>query len=208
MLGRLLPRREDFFELFSQHAAHAVEAARLLGEMIDHLGEAEQRSLAIRSVEHEADACCQRTMELLHGSFITPIDRWDIHQLSSELDDIVDHIEESSQRLWLYEIDAPTPEAREMVGFLRDATRTMKAVVDALPRRGDAGHMRELCRAVKEVEKNNDRLLRRALARLFREVDDAKLLIKWKEIYDNIEAAIDRCEDVTNVIEGVVLEHT
>jgi uncharacterized protein Yka (UPF0111/DUF47 family) len=94
-----------------------------------------------------------------------------------------------------------------MAAHLVDATRAVKTVVEALGESRDAAHMRELCRAVKQVEKENDRVLRRATARLFREEQDAKTLIKWKEIYEDLEQAIDRCEDVANVIEGVVIEN-
>lgn len=119
----------------------------------------------------------------------------------------MDHIEAVSQRLWLYEIERPTPEIGEMAGNLVDAVKAMKVMVDALSNTRDPERMRALSTAVKAVEKTNDRLLRRATARLFKEEQDPKTLIKWKEIYENVEDAIDRCEDVANLIEGVALEN-
>lgn len=209
MLRRLLPRRETFFELFSRHAALCLQGAELLRAQIGDLrgSGAEERAGRIHAVEHEADAVCQETVERVHGSFVTPIDRGDIHDLASRLDDIVDHIEAVSQRLWLYEIERPTPEIGEMAGNLVDAVRAMKVMVDALADTRDPDRMRALSSAVKAVEKTNDRLLRRATARLFKEEQDPKTLIKWKEIYENVEDAIDRCEDVANLIEGVALEN-
>jgi predicted phosphate transport protein (TIGR00153 family) len=207
VLERLLPRKNEFFALFSRHATLCVDGARKLREMLDDLGRAEQCAAGIHVIEHEADGICQQAMELLHTSFITPIERGDIHRISSQLDDILDHIEATAQNLWLYEVSASRPEAFEMAAHLVEATRAMKATVDALAKRPSSEHVRELCRAVKEVEKQNDRLLRRAIARLFKEEQDSKALIKWKEIFENIEGAIDRCEDVANVIEGVALEN-
>ena len=145
---------------------------------------------------------------MLHSSFITPIDRSDIHAISSRIDDIMDHIEATAQRIWLYEIQQPTPEMLEMSENVVSATHAMKAAVDGLAGSLPAEKVRALCVSVKTVEKENDRVLRRATARLFKEELDARALIKWKEIYEDVEGAIDRCEDVANVVEGVVLENS
>ena len=207
MLERLLPRKNEFFALFSRHAALCVDGATRLREMLGDLGTGEAHANGIHAVEHEGDVVCQQAMELLHTSFITPIDRGDIHRVASRLDDILDHIEATAQNLWLYEVRELRPEALEMASHLVEATRSMKVTVDALAKRPSSEHVRELCRAVKQVEKHNDRLRRRAIAALFQQEHDPKTLIKWKEIYENIESAIDRCEDVANVIEGVALEN-
>jgi uncharacterized protein Yka (UPF0111/DUF47 family) len=208
MLGKLLPRKTEFFGLFSRHAGLCVDGARLLRELLHKPGGAEERATRIRAVEHDADAVCQRTMETLHATFVTPIERGDIHVLSSRLDDIMDHIEASASRLWLYEIESATPEALEMSENLVRAAEAVKVVVDALGEGMDAVRMRELCGRIKQVEKENDRVLRRATARLFKEEQDPRALIKWKEIYEDLEGAIDRCEDVGNIVEGVVLENS
>lgn len=207
MLAKLLPRKTDFFALFSRHAALTVEAAHALLAMLDRLGDAEADSGRIRGLEHQADAICQETMETLHRTFVTPIDRADIHSLAGRLDDIMDHVESTAQRLWLYEIREATPEMRQMAVHLCRATEAVKDTVEALAGRRQPERVRELCLRVKQVEKENDRLLRGATAKLFREESDAKALIKWKEIYDTLETAIDRCEDVANVVEGVALEN-
>ena len=207
MLKGLLPKKTEFFTLFSRHAELCVEGARQLQAMFGDLARAEAHAGSIRETEHDADAVCQRTMEMLHTSFITPIDRGDIYQISSRLDDICDHIEATSHKLWLYEVRSARPESLEMAAHLVAATQAMKVAVDALRDAPSAERMRELCRAVKTVEKQNDRLLRGATARLFQDESDPKTLIKWKDVFDDLENAIDRCEDVANVIEGVALEN-
>jgi predicted phosphate transport protein (TIGR00153 family) len=207
MLERLLPRKNEFFALFSRQAALCVDGALRLHLMLGDLGAGERHAGEIHAIEHEGDGVCQQAMELLHTSFITPIDRGDIHRLTSHLDDILDHIEATGQKLWLYEIRETRPDALEMASHLVDAARATKVAVDALAKRPSSAHVQELCRAVKQAEKENDRSLRRAIAYLFQQEQDPKTLIKWKEIYENIEDAIDRCEDVANVIEGVALEN-
>jgi len=207
VLGKLLPKKADFFALFSRQAALSVEAARALEALLDRLQDAQAESERIRALEHQADALHQETMETLHKTFVTPIERGDIHELSGRLDDVMDHIESAAQRLWLYDIREATPEMREMCGFLRQAAEAMRDTVDALADRRHPQRIHEQCARVKAVEKENDRLLRRAIAKLFREEDDAKTLIKWMEIYDTVETAVDLCEDVANVVEGVVVEN-
>jgi predicted phosphate transport protein (TIGR00153 family) len=208
MLARLLPKKSEFFALFSRHAQLCVDGAILLADLLAKPSNGKERYERIHAVEHDADRVCQETMETLHSTFVTPIDRSDIHELSSRLDDIMDHIEATAQRIWLYEIDTPTPEVIEMGANLRRATETLKDAVAALAGGFEAARMRELCGKVKQAEKENDRVLRRATARLFKEESDARTLIKWKEIYEDVERAVDRCEDVANVIEGVVLENS
>jgi predicted phosphate transport protein (TIGR00153 family) len=207
MLAKLLPKKTDFFGLFSRHAELTVQAARSLEGMLDRLGDAEAESTRIRDLEHQADALAYEAMERLHRTFVTPIDRSDIHQLASRLDDIMDHVENAASRLWLYDVREVTPEMREMASNLRRATEATLDVVLAMADRRAPEKVHEVCAAVKLVEKENDRLLRRATAKLFREESDAKVLIKWMEIYDVVEMAIDTCEDVANVIESVVLEN-
>ena len=206
-MERILPRKSEFFALFSRHAKLCVDGARLLRELLRDPSNARDGYERIHALEHEADRVAQETMETLHKTFITPIERTDIHALASRLDDIMDHIEATAQRVWLYEIDKPTPEVLEMGDNLVRATEALRAAVDALGVRIDES-LRLLCAAVKAAEKENDRVLRRATARLFKEETDARALIKWKEIYDDVERAVDCCEDVANVIEGVVLENS
>jgi uncharacterized protein Yka (UPF0111/DUF47 family) len=145
MLRWLLPKKTGFFELFSRHAELGVEAAQLLQQLLADLAKAEELANRIRAVEHEADKVCQQTMEMLHRSFITPIDRGDIHRISSRLDDVLDNIEATSQCLWLYEIRTELPEVREMSANLLAATEALKRVVESLSTRIDAERTRALC---------------------------------------------------------------
>ena len=132
MLERLLPKKTEFFALFSHHATLCVNGAGKLREMLDDLAKAEEHAAGIHVIEHEADGVCQQAMELLHTSFSTPIDRGDIHVIASRLDDILDHIEATAQNLWLYDVTTARPEALEMATHLVEATRAMKVTVDAL----------------------------------------------------------------------------
>jgi len=208
MFRKLLPKKPQFFTLFSRQAAFAVEGARALRGLLTDLGAAEKHATEIRQIEHRADAVHHETMALLHSSFITPLERGDIHHLTSQLDDIMDHIEATAQRLWLYEIQSPTPEVGEMGELLERATEAVERAVGALAAKSSPEQIRELCSEVKALEKANDRLLRKATAKLFKEEQDAKALFKWQKIYDDIEDAIDRCQDVAGLIEGVALENS
>jgi predicted phosphate transport protein (TIGR00153 family) len=203
----LLPKKNEFFDLFSKHAALSVEGARLLGALLSDLSNVEEQSKRIKQVEHDADSVAHQTIELLHKSFITPIDRGDIHRIVSRLDDVLDYIEASSQRLWLYEIKEATPEAKEMARVLMRSTEAVKQTVDALPTLKEPEKVRSFCVEINRLENECDTLLRLATARLFKEERDPLMVIKWKEIYENIEDATDRCEDVANVIEGVIIEN-
>jgi len=208
MLRRILPRSKvDFFALFVRHASLTHDAAVRLEKMLDELARAEEHAVGIRGLEHEADAVAHEVINALHRTFVTPIERGDLYALASRLDDVTDHVESVAQRLWLYGIESVRPEARDMVSHLCRATKAVRDVVEALSTRRDPEPILRLCRAVKQVEKEHDRLLRGAIAKLFHEEQDAKTLIKWKEIYEALEAAIDGCEDVANVVEGVVLEN-
>jgi predicted phosphate transport protein (TIGR00153 family) len=208
MWSLLLPRKPEFFTLFSRHAQLCVQGARQLRELLRDPAACEKGALEIHATEHEADAVCQQTLQMLHISFITPIERGDIHRLTSRIDDVMDHIEETAQCVALHEIREPTHEALEMAENAVLATQAMKALIDALGQGLDVQRMRELAAQVKRVEKENDRVLRRATARLFKEGRDPFLLIRWKQIYADLELAIDRCEDVANIVEGVVLENS
>ena len=207
MLGWLLPTKNEFFEMFSKHAALSVDGAKALQELLADLPNAEAHSKKIKSIEHDADTVAHQTLATLHKSFITPIERGDIHRLVSRLDDILDYIEAASQRLWLYEIKVATAEAKEMSRVLVRSTEAVKGAVDALANIKDPSRIHAATIEINRLENECDTLLRLATARLFREERDPVMIIKWKEIYENMEDATDRCEDVANVIEGVVLEN-
>ncbi len=207
--ARLFPNTGggQFFDLFEEHAACISEAAGLLAEMGNDVDMARQ-SGRVKEVEHRGDEVTHTVIERLHQTFITPLDRDDIHTLISAMDDVLDLIDASSERIWLYGIARLEPEAAELAGILKQAVEEMGAAVRGLRNLGDRKKLIGHCTEINRLENEGDRLLRRATARLFRESADPVGLIKWKEIYDTLEDAIDRCEDVANVIEGVVLEYS
>ncbi len=208
MLNWLLPKKNEFFTLFSKHAALCVDSTKLLAEFLEDLSNPEEKAKKIKAVEHDADTVTHDTMEMLQRSFITPIERGDIHRIASSIDDVVDHVEAASQRIYLYEIHEARPEAIEMARVLVHSAMAVERAVSALPNLKEAEAIRKVCKEINQFEHECDTLLRLATARLFREEKNPLEVIKWKEIYDNIESATDRCEDVANVVEGVVIENT
>ena len=207
--ARLLPASggEQFFDLFEQHAERSREAAVLLGGMLRDCADQEQQAARVKAVEHEGDEITHAVIERLHQTFITPMDRGDIHELISRMDDVLDLIEASAERLALYDIRTVEPEARELAEVLEKAVVEMGAAVRTLRDLKDRPRLLVHCTEINRLENLGDQLLRRAVARLFRESRDPIHVMKWKEIYDYLENAIDRCEDVANVIEGVSLEY-
>jgi predicted phosphate transport protein (TIGR00153 family) len=198
----------DFFDLFEQHAERTSEAARVLASMIREGGDSQRLAERVKEIEHKGDEITHTIIERLHQTFITPMDRDEIHQLISRLDDVLDLIEATSERIWLYDLRDIEPEAREFVAVLEKAVHEMGAAVRGLRDLKDRPRLLAHCTEVNRLENEGDALLRRAVARLFHQGADPIHVIKWREIYDNLENAIDRCEDVANVIEGVALEYS
>ena len=208
MFGRLLPHEYGFFDSFEKHVDLAIEGAKLLLNLLDNLDASGPKARRIKEVEHEADVVTHGTIDMLRKTFVTPFDRNEIHHLISALDDIVDAMEAAAERLWLYEIRQATPEARALAQNLADATAQLKVAVQGLrhvKRERDA--IMAACVDINRIENENDEILREGLAKLFKNERDAVLIMKWKEIYEILENATDRCEDATDVIEGVVLEN-
>ena len=207
MLSKLMPKSDDFFDDFEKLAAATVEGTRLFKELLDDFTQVGQRCHAIKQVEHRADEITHRAFERLHTQFITPFDRSEIHRLLSRIDDVIDLTDAASERLGLYQVGSIIPDARELAGVLVGAAEKMQEAVRGLRNMKDSSKILQSCREVNDYENRGDTLLRRALADLFNGGNDPIFVMKWKEILDFIEDAIDRTEDVANVIEGVVLEH-
>jgi len=209
-LSRFLPASGsgEFFDLFEQHAERTREAAALLAQMIRQGLDPERQAELVKRAEHLGDEITHTVIERLHQTFITPIDRGDIHELISRMDDVLDLIEASAERIWLYGIRTMEPEALELADVLEKAVVEMGAAVRGLRDLKDRPRLLAHCTEINRLENVGDQLLRRAVARLFNESRDPIHVIKWKEIYDYLENAIDRCEDVANVIEGVALEYS
>jgi predicted phosphate transport protein (TIGR00153 family) len=206
MLGRLLPRETSFFDFFDEHATLTVAGARELLALVSNGSSVGPLATRIKEIEHEADIVTHRCVEALHKTFITPIDRHDIHQLISRMDDVLDYIEAAADRLALYEITEMSVPLKQLADVVVRSAEAMAKAVRALRDLRHAEIIRQACVDVNRLENEADALLRGALASLFRTEKDPIAVIKWKEIYELFETATDRCEDVANVIEGVVLE--
>ena len=208
MLKHLLPQEFGFFDMFEKQAALAVEGAKLLAEFLEDLEAPGPKARRIKEVEHEADVVAHQAFAMLRKTFITPFDRNEIHHLTSKLDDVLDAMEAASERLWLYEIARATPEAKRLAKNIVDAVAQVLVAIRSLRNvKRDREQVLAACVEINRLENANDETLREGLAKLFREEKDPILIMKWKEIYEILEDATDCCEDVTDVIEGVVLEN-
>ena len=208
MFAKLFPSEgKVFFDLFERHADKTVEAARLLRAMLNNPVDVADQARRIKELEHEGDVITHRAVEILHRTFITPIDRGDIHRLISRLDDVLDLIEASSERVWLYAIDSRDRDACDLADVLVNATNEVSRAMLGLRDLKNREAILQVCMEINRYENEGDTLLRRAVARLFQDSKDPLAVIKWKDIYEFLEDAIDRCEDIANVVEGVALEY-
>jgi predicted phosphate transport protein (TIGR00153 family) len=207
MFGRLLPRDKSFFDLFERHAAMTVQGAQEFLSLASTGTNVVAKAKRIKEIEHECDTITHQCVEALHKTFITPIERDDIYRLISRMDDIMDYVEAAAERMALYRLTQMTPAVKDLADVLVRATQELADAVKLLRNMQNAEAITQKCIDINRLENEADSILRTAVARLFDEENDTKTIIKWKEIYENLESASDRCEDVANIIEGVVLEH-
>jgi predicted phosphate transport protein (TIGR00153 family) len=206
-----MPREPRFFELFDRHAAQVVAASAVLAELLRGFmreeDKREERIGRILEFEHHADRVTHETFALLHRTFVTPLDREDIHHLISTMDDVLDLIQDTAESLQLYDIRNLTPEACELADLVHQCCLRMQQALQLLPDMSESARILQLCNEIDGLESEADRLMRLALSKLFREESDVRQLIKLETVYQLLESATDRCEDVANVIEGIVLEN-
>jgi hypothetical protein len=200
----LIPKEVRFYDLFEQQSQHIIKAAQLLHELIHNFADARAKARAIKEVEHQGDQVTHEIVKRLNTTFITPIDREDIHDLATRLDDVLDFIEAVSERLIVYRIKEPTSDSRAMAEVIVTIAHATDRTIRCL-RTMDRG-FHEHAVEVNRLENNADALLRDSLAALFEAQPDPIEVIKWKEIYETMETVTDRCEDVANVIEGIILK--
>ena len=203
----LMPREGRFFDLFNQHADLSAAAAVELQALLGDLGQLERRARAIERNEKQADKITHETMQLLHQTFITPLDRDEIHQLITGMDDILDLMEDAATCLFLYDVKTVTPDAQKLGEICVACTAKVKDAVSKLESMKNADAILRICGDIDRLESEADFVFRTALAKLFREESDVKQIIKLKEVYQLLESVTDKCEDVANVIEGIVLEN-
>jgi uncharacterized protein len=205
---RFMPREENFFLLFDQSADLIVEGAKEFREMLDHLEDLERRSKKIKDIEHRADKVTHATIQLLFKTFITPLDREHIYSLITKMDDILDFIEAASERMLLYDIKKNTPEMIALADICIRCSHDIKVMISGLNQMKKPEEMIKKCIEINSLENEADHVLRAAIAKLFKEEPDTRNLIKLKEIYELLETVTDRCEDVANIVEGIVLEYS
>lgn len=207
MFKHILPREMGFFDFFERHARVSHEGAcELLALAKD--GNVESHTRRIKEIEHEADVITHQCVAALHKTFITPIDRNDIHRLISRMDDVMDLIDAASDRIRLYELSPVRPEVLVFAEIIHRATSLLETAVKGLRDLKASETILQACVDLNRLENDGDAHFRKALADLFRDQrDDPIAVIKWKEVYEALETALDRCEDVANTVEGILLEH-
>lgn len=208
MFARLMPKEGRFFDLFVEHADYALAASRELAELMSSFDNLERRAFAIETYEKRGDRVTQQTVELLHKTFITPLDRDDIHSLITRMDDILDLIEDCAQSIFLFDVRAVTPEARKLADICVAAIEKVRVAVSLLSSMDNGAKILDVCNEIDKLESEADHVMRAAMAKLFRDEPDVRQLIKLRSIYEILETVTDRCEDVANIIEGIVLENS
>jgi len=203
---RFIPRNEQFFDLFDAAATNVVQGARYLHAMVENFDRAVEMQKLIEETEHEGDITTHEIMERLNITFVTPIDAEDIRSLASTLDDVLDYIEATADRMILYDVSAPGGYMSDMVRILELAAAEVVKGVAGLHDLKRPRRLLDHCIEINRLENDGDRVSRRALAELFKTATPMDA-IKWKEIYEHVEMAIDKCEDIANIIESVVVKY-
>ena len=204
---RFMPTEENFFELFDEIAQVLVDAAVCLQDLITNYEDVEEKARNLREMEKRVDSATDGICERLNISFVTPIDREDIHGLATKMDDVLDYIEASSDRMKLYGVEKPREEAGEIADLLVEGTKLIRQAVHALADFRDIRSVLDPCIEINKIENQADQVQRRALKRLFAEEDKPLEVAKWQEIFDRLETATDRCEDVANILESIVVKN-
>jgi predicted phosphate transport protein (TIGR00153 family) len=203
----LIPRENKFFELFIQSASNMSKAARALEDLLKNWENIDYKFSYITELEHEGDSLTHQVAAMLYRTFVTPFDREDIAQLSHVMDDVTDFIHAAAESIHIYKVDSPTQRAIELAEIIVQAAAEVERAVKCLGNRSDLKKVIEHCVEINRLENKADAVYRMALGELFDDSKDTKYIIKWREIYDHMESATDRCEDVANVLEGVALKN-
>ena len=214
IFGKLLPREGNFFELFNQHAQHTVTAAHAFAELVKHYADPALRERHARAVDDADGAADSVTLEvnrLLHQTFITPIDREQIHSLINTMDDVADLLQDAAEAMSLYDIRAMTEHIVRLTDLCVRCVERVKTAIGLLHQVGQAASAEaalKICAEIDQLEGEADKVLHTAMSKLFREEPDVREVIKLKAIYELLETVTDRCDDVGKLIEGVILENS
>jgi predicted phosphate transport protein (TIGR00153 family) len=204
---RLFPKEENFFEYFEELADKIEEGGQFFLEMTQNRDYSAAKVARLKELEHEADGITHKTYERMHKTFLTPIDREDIYALVNKMDSIMDVIEATAIRIHMYKVKKPDDEIIKQAEILFQAIKKIKGVVHGLRNMKNSKMILDGCVEINTLENAGDVVLRTIITDLFIKEKDAIELIKWKEIFERIEEAIDVCEDVSNIVEGIVLKH-
>ena len=204
----LTPRDMGFYNLFEQDTSNLVAAAEMLVDLFDNYEDVEAKARQLKDLEHKGDTITHDIIQRLHRTFVTPIDREDITLLAHSLDDVMDFIEAAGRTACLYSIVQPTERARQLARIVAKITHKLNEVMPCLRRHDQFSRIIKQCVEINTLENEADDVEHAALAELFEVCHlNACEVIKWREIYDHLESATDRGEDVANVLEGIVLKH-
>jgi uncharacterized protein len=214
LFGKLLPREGNFFEMFNQHAERIVEAARAFSQLVANYNDPhlrEQYNRDVDNAERAADRVTHDVNRMIHQTFITPIDRDQIHTLINTMDDVCDLIQDSAETMALYDVRQVNEEITRLTDLSVKCCERVKDAVALISKLADpaiAEAALKTCEEIDRLESDADRVMRSAMSKLFREEPDVREVIKMKAIYELLETITDKCEDVANVIEGIVLENS
>ena len=214
LFGKLLPREDIFFELFNQHAERIVEAARAFSQLVVHYDDVALRdryTAEVDRAERAADRVTHEVNRLIHKTFVTPIDREHIHKLINTMDDVADLIQDSAETLKLYDVRQVNDEIARLTDLSVKCCERVKDAVALIGRLADAATAEaalKTCEEIDRLESDADHVKRSAMSKLFREEPDVREVIKLKAVYELLETITDKCEDVANVVEGIVLDHS
>lgn len=214
VFGKLLPRESNFYSLFNEHGTHIAAGARAFLAMVQNYADLtlrEKHAAEVIGAERAADKITAEVQRELHRTFITPIDREQIHRLINAMDDICDLLQDSSEVMSLYDLQSVSSDVVRLAEISVRCCERVQHVLTLLPRLRDASTAEaalKTCEEIDRLESDADRVMRAAMSRLFREEPDTRELIKVKAVIEHLESISDRCEDVANLVEGIVLEHS
>ena len=207
LFSKLMPREGRFFDFFNAHALRIVEGSQELVQLMSNLDQVEHHARRIDEAERAADKITHETILVLHSTFITPFDREQIHQLITRMDDILDLIQDVAESLLVFDVRRTAPEAEQLARICHMCCERVKTAVSLLANLSAPQAILKTCEEIDRLESDADRVMRSAMSRLFRDETDMKQVFKLRSVYLLLEEITDRCEDVANIIEGIVLEN-
>jgi len=205
---RLMPKSEDFIADFEEAIRNVLKGTYQFKDLLSNYSQLENKVKQIAEIEHQGDKITHKTIEKLNRTFVTQMDREDIHSLICGMDDILDLVDAVARKMLLYKIGQPTEETKKLTEILIKSVEEIGKAVPFLRGVSNPQNILQHCIEVNSLENEGDQVMRAAVAKLFEEAKDPIQVIKWKEIYENLETAIDRCEDVANILEGIMLKYS